>query len=150
MGIALMSRFFAVRWLCLGIGVAILGGMLEIRPAAAQSSRPAVSPYLMLRDRSLNTGGMSAYHQFIKPRQEYDKALQQQATQLRRTQSATREIENQMMMGESGGPRPEGNGLLPPGAAGPSTGARGGAAFRNHKHWYTGISGDPTPRGLQR
>ncbi|MDR3110443.1 MAG: hypothetical protein LBU65_12295 [Planctomycetaceae bacterium] len=130
------------------IGIVLLSVVTSMT-ASAQS--PAVSPWLMLRDKNLNRGGLNSYYSYIKPQQEYNNALNAQAQQLRRTQSATRELQDQVSGGGGGfnSGQNDGQGLQAPKAGGPSTGARGAAAYRNYGHWYKGISGDPTPHGRQ-
>lgn len=108
--------------------------------ARAQSSSP-ISPYLMLTQR--NRGALNNYQAYVQPQlrqQQMAKAMQTQNAVLQRTQSATREIED--ALGDE-------EGLLsaPKKRAGGSGAAAG---FRNHSHWYQGISQDPTPRNQRK
>lgn len=106
----------------------------------AQTSSP-LSPWLMMRNR--NRGSISNYHEYVKPRQEIERAFQSQQSQLKRAESETKQLQTQLQQATSGN-------LQAPGATGPSTGARGAASFRNHSHWYSGISFDPTPRDRRK
>ena len=121
----------------------VLGGALvfflgfAVSSAQAQTS-PTLSPWLLM-DRSRRTPATD-YLNYVKPRQELTQQLQRQEYQLQRTQSETREIQHQLS--DDG----KGKNLKAPGAAGPSTGARGAAAFRNYGHWYTGLPGTPVPQ----
>ncbi len=142
------TMIFGVRYVFCGrpaIPGLVLSGMLAFAVCSETASAqyvppPPISPWVMMNNRS--NSPVSNFFNYVQPQIQMGQALQTQGVQLRQTQSATMQLEKQLSSGEIK--------LRAPGAAGPSTGARGCAGFRQMSPWYSGISNDPTPRETRK
>lgn len=117
---------------------AFFAAYAETASAQPGSVSPPLSPWLLMTNRGGSASGFSNYHEFVRPRMEMERTMRTQGDLLTRTASATKKIEDQMS---------EDNALSAPKITGSQQSA---AAFRNHAHWYRGISTDPTPRDQRK
>jgi hypothetical protein len=98
-------------------------------------SSPALSPWLSLFNNNRN-GVLDNYNEFVKPRQEMLRSLQDQGNQIRQMESQPSSMQgsaNQQLLNDGSTGR-----ILDEPRRVKSIGGMNGAGYRQYLHWYQG------------